>query len=69
MSYKFPIFNIEKLTPFEEDIRDIDIGQIADVENIKELPLKEPPKIEKILDTKVVKKTKGKEYKWYLFKT
>ena len=42
---------------------EVDIGQIADVEDIKYLPLKEEPKVEKILDTRVVKKTREKEYK------
>ena len=63
-----PIFNIVDLTPFKEANEGVDTWQIADVEGIKDLPLKEAPKLEKILDTKVVKKTRGKEYKHYLVK-
>ena len=58
-----PIFNIEDLTPLKETNEGVDIGNISDVEDIKDLPLKEAPKLEKILDTKVVQKTRGKEYK------
>ena len=58
-----PIFNIPDLTSFKVANEGVDTGNIVDVEDIKYLPLKEAPKLEKILDTKVVKKTRGKEYK------
>ena len=62
------IFNISELTPFKVANEEVDIGQFVYVEDIKYLPLKEAPKLEKVLDTKIVKKTRGKEYKQYLIK-
>ena len=50
-----PIFNIADLTPFKVANEGIDIGHISDVEDIKDLPFKEAPKLKKILDTKVIK--------------
>ena len=58
-----PIFNIADLTPFKVANKGVDTWQISDVEDIKDPPLKEAPKLEKILDMKVVKKERGKEYK------
>ena len=63
-----PIFNIEDLPSFKAANKGVETWQIFDVEDIKDLPLKEAPKLEKILDTKVVKKTRGKEYKKQLVK-
>ena len=63
-----PIFNIANLTPFKAPTEEIDIGQIANTKDIQRLPSKKTPQLERILDTKVIKQTRGKESKQYLVK-
>jgi hypothetical protein len=67
-----PIFNVSYLYPFKEptdnftDAPDSDNIQTIDWE--KQLPIAQQKQIESILDQKVVKKTRGKEYFQYLVK-
>ena len=63
-----PTFNVCDLTPYE----DSDVATVGD-EHLKKqtdvnFPKHKPPTIEKVLDTRVVKKTRNKEYKQYLVK-
>lgn len=63
-----PIFNICDLTPYKGfdvvAIGDDDLEQHANAN----FPKHKPPTLEKILDTKVAKKTRNKEYTQYLVK-
>ena len=59
-----PIFNIVDLTPFKENI---DMTGTNDEEEshanwFQELPPSQPLQLEKILDTKIYKKTRHKTY-------
>ena len=63
-----PTFNVCDLTPYE----DSDVATVGD-EHLKKqtdvnFPKHESPTLEKVLDTRVVKKTRNKEYKQYLVK-
>ena len=63
-----PTFNVCDLTPYKGS----DVGAVGD-EDLEQqtevnFPKHEPPTLEKVLDTRVVKKTRKKEHKQYLFK-
>ena len=68
-----PIFNVADLYPYKID----NIGQpkedgdptvLEEVDWLKHMPTKRPAAVEAIMETKVVKKTRGKEYLEYLVK-
>ena len=68
-----PIFNVADLYPYKID----DTGQPEEdgdpmapeeVNWLKHMPMERPTEAEAILETKVVKKTRGKEYLEYLVK-
>lgn len=56
------IFNVADLTPFKGDVSTGEFLQ-EDAYELKEFPRKEPLKSERIIDTKVFKKTRRREYK------
>ncbi|XP_057853100.2 uncharacterized protein LOC131063302 [Cryptomeria japonica] len=64
-----PIFNVCDLTPYKENVV---VGADVQIEEVQEdmagIPYHAPKKFEKIIDEKVLKKTKNKEYKQYLVK-
>ena len=66
-----PIFNVSDLYPYKEDgveTNDLDrsIEQIVDWQG--QIPSVQRLEMEQILDTRVLKKTRGKEYYEYLVK-
>jgi hypothetical protein len=66
-----PIFNVEKLYLFKEldsGITDEPIGEENQIEWEEKLPKKTQRGIEKVLDKRMTKKTRGKEYFQYLVK-
>ena len=68
-----PIFNVADLYPYKIDDtgqpeEDGDPTALEEVDWIKHMPTERPTEAEAILETKVMKKTKGKEYLEYLVK-
>ena len=65
-----PIFNVPDLYPYQEaetsSTNELDTGQ--KVEWQKQIPVVPKLEMEKILDTRVLKKTRGQEYYEYLIK-
>ena len=62
-----PIFNVANLYPYKA--REIEIGtEELVIEWTKQLPVAEKPQMESILDKRVGKKTKKKQYFEYLVK-
>ena len=69
----YPIFNVADLYPYKiDDTRqpkeDGDPTTLEEVDWLKQMPMERPTKVEAIMETKVVKKTIGKEYLEYLLK-
>jgi len=68
-----PIFNVADLYPYkgseaDKSIDAPDIGKDQTIQWEKQLTTAEPLQIEKVLDQKVVKKTRDKEYFQYVVK-
>ena len=68
-----PIFNVVDLYPYkiddtEQPEQDGDPTAPEEVNWLKHMPIERPTEVEAILETKVAKKTRGKEYLEYLVK-
>ncbi|XP_059068514.1 uncharacterized protein LOC131859019 [Cryptomeria japonica] len=65
-----PIFSVSDLFPYKGGVAGHEAGFPSDGDEgwFKDLPPSQPLKLESILDTKVVKKTRKKNYKEYLVK-
>ena len=63
----YPIFNIPNLYPYKDEEADIGTEQPV-IQWIKQLPVAEKPQMECILNKRVGKKTRRKEYFEYLVK-
>ena len=68
-----PIFNVADLYPYkiddtEQPEEDGDPTTLEEVDWLKHMPTERPTEAEAILETKVAKKTRGKEYLEYLVK-
>ena len=62
-----PIFNISDLYPYRAGKAGVENGQI-EVQWTKQVPIAENPQMESILDKRVSKRTRRKEYFEYLIK-
>lgn len=66
-----PIFNVSDLFPYKGDNvvgSDASFSREGDEGSVKDLPPSQPLKLESMLDTKVIKKSRKKTYKEYLVK-
>ena len=66
-----PIFNVVDLYPYVTgDTGTFVEGEdpIEDLERVGQMPMAQPLEVEAILNTKVVKSTRNKDYLEYLFK-
>ena len=68
-----PIFNVVDLYPYKIDDagqpeEDGDPTTLEEVNWLKHMPMERPIEVEAIMETKVARKTRGKEYLEYLVK-
>jgi hypothetical protein len=62
-----PIFNVADLYPYKAEEEGAE-GEEKEVQSTKQMPIVEKPQMERIIDKRVSKKTRRKEYFEYLIK-